>query len=155
MPPLPSEIDEISEGFVALILYALSSRLYLMRLKVFEKENAEKNRMNKKNAATIFMPLDLKEEENKSMLVMLRGKIKFLVKSYTYQFRYAFFLHCYTIQSASGFHRSLIVSNNNKLCVLAEVIQYSCKAIDVRIIKRGINFIKNTEWTRFYKVNCK
>ena len=49
-PPDPSETEEISEGFTAFTLRVLSSKLFLILLKVFENENAEKKRINKKNA---------------------------------------------------------------------------------------------------------
>src|SRR6267154_6015752 len=59
--------------------------------------------------------------------------------------RYSFFHHRDSIDHISGSHRALVVRDNHKLAVFAEVADDGIELVNVGIIERSIHLIENTE----------
>ncbi len=72
-----------------------------------------------------------------------------------YQFAHARLLHGYTIDHVNSVHGHLIMRNDDKLAILAELADHVSELANIRIIKRRIHLIQNTEWCRLDQVDGK
>src|SRR6266705_4950699 len=68
-----------------------------------------------------------------------------LFESYRYKFRYTHFFHRHAIKRARGFHRALVVRDDDELGVCGHSDDFITEAADVGFIKRSIDFVEQAE----------
>ena len=69
--------------------------------------------------------------------------------------RNALLLHRHTVEHIRRLHRAAAVRDHDKLRFLTEAAQIACKALDISVVQRRVNFIKHTEGRRAHLENCK
>src|SRR6266498_2591174 len=68
-----------------------------------------------------------------------------LFESDRYKFRYAHFFHRHAIKRARGFHRALVVCDDDELGVCGHSDDFISEAADVCFIERSIDFVEQAE----------
>ena len=78
---------------------------------------------------------------------MRRGRLrsKRLLESYRHEFGYAHFFHGHAVKRARGFHRALIVRDDDELSTSRHLHYFIGEATDVGFIKGRVNFVEQAE----------